>query len=41
MQVTSPERQAGTVASFRRACLIIAAWLIALLLFSILFYQPS
>jgi hypothetical protein len=35
------ESRAETVASFRRACLIIAAWLLALLLFPILFYQPS
>ncbi|HSE63625.1 MAG TPA: hypothetical protein VLG15_08450 [Thermoanaerobaculia bacterium] len=35
------ERQDGTAASFRRACLVIAAWLLALLLFPILFYyQP-
>jgi hypothetical protein len=34
------EGQAGTALSFRRACLIIAAWLLALLLVPILFYQP-
>ena len=32
--------RAGTGASFRRACLIIAAWLIALLLVPIFFFQP-
>ncbi|HEU5311190.1 MAG TPA: hypothetical protein VFV24_07025 [Candidatus Eisenbacteria bacterium] len=31
---------AGTEASFRRACFIIAAWLIALLLVPMLFFQP-
>ena len=30
----------GTEASFRRACFIIAAWLIALLLVPMLFFQP-
>jgi hypothetical protein len=32
--------RAGTGASFRRACLIIAAWLIALLSVPIFFFQP-
>ena len=32
--------KAGTAASFRRACLIIAAWLLALLLVPILFFPP-
>jgi hypothetical protein len=32
--------RAGTVVSFRKACLIIAAWLLALLLVPIVFFQP-
>lgn len=34
------EPRAGTGPSFRRACLIIAAWLLALILVPILFTQP-
>lgn len=35
-----PEPGAETGTSFRRACLIIVAWLLALLLIPILFLQP-
>jgi hypothetical protein len=33
------EPKAGTVSSFRRACFIIAAWLLAILLVPVLFLQ--
>ena len=39
-QEGASDRQAGTAVSFRKACLIIAAWLIALLLVPFLFLQP-
>lgn len=39
-QAGAHEPKPGTAASFRRACLVIAAWLLALLLVPIVFFQP-